>query len=113
MVLLSASDFWDIGSGWKADIELRGPAILPVVLQKALANIARGHANNGVFTRVIGRRSPKQFDADDPFLECSEASREGLLDNVDKELSAAVTSSEGFAFYDLPKIPEKLCTIFL
>jgi hypothetical protein len=70
------------------------------VLQKALADVARRDAHDCVFTSVIGRGSSKELNTDHTFFQGLEIPCDGLLDNINKELPAPVTSSESGAFDD-------------
>jgi hypothetical protein len=60
------------------------------VLKEPLAHIAGGDAHNGVVTRVIRRRTPKQLDSDDTLFQGLEMAGNCLVDDVLEELAAAV-----------------------
>ncbi len=71
------------------------------MLQQPSPYVARGHAHNRVFARVVGRIASKQLYADDPLFQGREAAGNRLLHDVGKELTAAMAPLEGFALNSL------------
>ena len=67
------------------------------MLQQPSPYVARGHAHDRVFTRVVGRITSKQLYADDPLFQGRDAASNRLLHDVGEELTAAMASLEGFA----------------
>jgi hypothetical protein len=70
------------------------------VLQEPLAHVACGYADDCIFTRVIRRRAPEQFDSDDTLFEGFEMAGDRLVDDVLKKLTASVTSLKCGPFND-------------
>ena len=58
------AEIGDIGAERKRDAKLGVGTVFAIVLQQALAHVAGGDPNNGVFAGVIGGGSAEQFDAD-------------------------------------------------
>jgi hypothetical protein len=88
----------DIGATRKRDSPLHRLTKLPVILQQALADIARGYADDGILPGIIRRGTREKFYADQPLFQSVKVSGKRLLDNIDKELTATLTVAECSAF---------------
>src|ERR1700749_2334447 len=83
----------------KTDTEVGGKSVFPIGLQQPSPYVARGHAYDRVFARVVGRITSEQLYAEDPLFQSGRAAGNLLLHDVVKELTAAMTPLEGFALH--------------
>src|SRR5208282_5360526 len=97
-------DIGDIRAQGQCDAKVRSGNVLAVVLQKALADVAGGDPNNGIFACVVGRGPAKQFDPNHSLLEGVKVAYERLIDNIGEELRASMAASKGFAVDDVAKM---------
>ena len=80
---------------------------------KPFAHIACGNADNSVLSRVIRRRTPKQFDSDDPLFQGFEMANNRLVNNVLKKLPAPLTALKCFSLNDFLDMLLKQGDVFL
>jgi hypothetical protein len=82
------------------------------MLKQSLPHIARGHANNGVFGGVVGRRPSEQVDADLAFSQVDEMTLQRPFNDMLDKFLAPVAPFERRTIYDFlhvcPKLGRKL-----
>ena len=95
------------------DAEFRCIPISSIVLQQTPAHVAGSYSNDCVFAGIVSRRSSKQLYADNAFFEALKVASYCLVNDILKELNAAVASLKCFALnYFLNVFPERR-SIFL
>ncbi len=83
------------------------------MLKQALANIARGYANNCIIPGIIRRSAAKQFDSNDALFQRLGMPSNCLVNDVLKKLSAAMTSSKRSSLNNLFDMLLKQENVFL
>ena len=98
----------DVGAGREVDAKFRVGSGVAVVLEEALADIARRDANDGVIGGVIGGGPAEQCDSDAAFAKVGRVTVEREFDDVLQEGLAAVATFESGSVDDLIEMRSQL-----
>ena len=74
------------------------------MLEEALADVARGHTDDGVVGRIVGRGPAEECDADAAFPQVHRFAMKRMFDDVFQEGLATMAALEGGALDDLIQV---------
>ncbi|QNI37980.1 hypothetical protein [Edaphobacter albus] len=74
------------------------------MLEQSFPNVARCHADDGVFAGVVGRGTTEEFDPDHALFQGFEVTCDGLVHDIAQKLSATLAASECGTFHNLTEM---------